>query len=565
MFTDPAILFDPAGLSSPTRDLLLTRALELGEYLLTAPPFRADSRMHGAMLIDVRARHRTVVTLAGLYRITGKELYAERAWFFMKDGLEQAPFLMKTPKKLLFDLSTGEAAVTMSFLFDWLGDWMSEEQRTELVEAAKTLILEPYRACVDVEDPKDKIWWHGADMNWNSVCNGGACTLAFQLYEECPEARAVIPLAMQGLDLYMASLPEDGSSEESVGYWAFGNLYLFYALTSWERHHRKPHLFLEGPFFEKGLSFLLDFTPHGAAIGFGDSNKATITGWMLAAAKRVGRQDLLEALSARIQEKPHPDSTVMPKTQEAFPTELFAALLAETSSESVTPRPPLKIYPENGWGIFTQDHLTLTFQAGRTERYHSMRDALAIFVASEGQVLVDSPENHPYPRGWFDQPHLGERGHSRNLYWEDHSTSKSTPCVNGVGQAVRGATIWNSGDTWIESDATALYPWFVDHLSRRVELHPGGFRITDRFETPMEEWHEVRFITSAEVHEDADGWILRRNGMGITLRLEADHPLLFLHETRTRPVVAYGSVTLLRCVLRDPANRSVITTRITSA
>jgi len=548
---------------SETRDRFLQQAQDLADHLLTSEPYVPPPRMHGAKLIQVRALARETITLAGMFRLTQDERYAHRICVFLEDALTWTPWRMKPRTEMAFDLCTGEMAATFAYLLSWLDPWLKPELRQQWIQTVEEQIFALYTEAAPLDvDPVHRTWWYRAHMNWNSVCNGGVCALAYTLYDRSADAPVIAEAAMQGLQYYMDSLPQDGSSEESTGYWGFGNRYLFYALTAWEQHHGQPHPFLESDYYRRGLEFLLEFSPESVALGFGDSNKPGFTGWMLAAAERCGTPEQKTELTRRLLDSPHPHATVMPESQEAYPTEIAGALLADDHRTAPPARPALRMYPHNGWAVFRQQDLTLTFQAGSSDRYHSMRDALAVKVASGKQLMIDSLENHPYPRGWFDRPNENPRSQSRALYWEEHSLSKSAPCVNSVGQVTKGDTRWTQEETAVESDATALYPWFMDHVSRRVELEDRGFSVVDRFAAGMEEQHETRWITTANVTPTADGWRLERQGEELLLQTEADVPLTFLVQTHPYSILEKGSVTLLRAVLASPRTHAEIRTLI---
>ncbi len=539
----------------------LAAAKRLGDRLLHEPPFQPLVHDHAPLLLRARALCRQTVTLAGLYRILENEAYAERAWYFWEDALAWSAWSDRVD--MPYELATGEMAVNLAYALTWLKPWLSDEKRQRLLEKAENEIFARYLAAVPADQPHlERMWWFRAEMNWNSVCNGGACALAHIVGEASPSAPVVARESLAGLEYYMKSCHPDGSSPESCGYWVFGNLYLFYALTAYEEATGKKHPFLEGDYYRNGLDFLMDFSPQEAPLGFGDSQKARLEGWMLAAAKRCGETRQETEITHRLLGDLEAEPRIHPATESCFPTEVVTAVLGGELDAKLPEAPPLKVYPDNGWAIFSQRKMTLTFQAGTTDRFHSMRDALAINLAKNGQVLLEYIENHPYCPGWFDQPVDDPRAQARGLFWEDNSTSKSTPCVNGIGQILRGKTQWKQEKNEIISEAGHLYFYRVKALSRRVGLQGDGFVLHDYIETEMANWLEVRFTTRAEVEELEDGWKLNRNGEQIRLELSSAIPLQFYIEQR-RPSIAHRPpVTILRAVLAEAKEIASIQTQI---
>lgn len=505
------------------------------EHLLTASPAIIDQNRHVWQMEQERVHTKCILNLAGWYRITDDERFAKRSWQLMEELLSWDKWY--TVDKC--DLFTGETAATVAILLDWLGPWLSKDQRARLVAAAEERIFGGYlHMCPPDKAPEDRAWWYRVKTNWNSVCNGGVLTLALALRGDpgAPSAEKVIPLTTEGLQFYIDGLPDDGSCIEGIGYWQYGILYLFYACLAWEQAYGEQHPALQRPALREGLAFPFDFTPRSAPIAFCDGNRFPPYGILLAITARTGVTSIAAQVQERVTErfKKRKDVEFDP-FWEYHPDEIYALLFAEKIDTAPPPLPEMRTYPNVGWSIFNVNDLSLSFRAGSSAVPHALIDLCSIGLSRNGEVLLGYVENWPYPTGWFNQYGSGGpvgRHMSRALFPENGTSTKNSLLVNGIGQFDCSPSEWGYDEKAQRSwcDATQAYPWFAKKISRTVERTGQGFRLTDEFETSPDGWHELRFHSRGTFRRigNENAWIVENEGQQATMRFSCGHELFFV-------------------------------------
>ncbi|MGM9652271.1 MAG: heparinase II/III family protein [Eubacteriales bacterium] len=103
---------------------------------------------------------------ATLYRATGDERYAERAW---RELEAVCAFADWHPDHFL---DTGVMCAAVAIGYDWLYDFLTPERRKTVEEALPEKGL---RLGLDVYEGRRGIW---GDNNWSGVCNGGLTAAA---------------------------------------------------------------------------------------------------------------------------------------------------------------------------------------------------------------------------------------------------------------------------------------------------------------------------------------------------------------------------------------------------
>src|SRR5439155_24112436 len=150
-------------------------------------------------------------TLAGMHRLTGERKYAERA---RDEMLAVARFSDWHPEHFL---DVAEMTNGMAIGYDWLFDFLSEEQRKTI----RTAIVEKGMK------PGLRVYASGKGFavntnNWNQVCNGGLTVGALAIADEEPTvARDIIAKARASIVRSLALFNPDGGCEEGPGCWAY--------------------------------------------------------------------------------------------------------------------------------------------------------------------------------------------------------------------------------------------------------------------------------------------------------------------------------------------------------
>ncbi len=125
---------------------------------------------------------------AFMYKLTGEEKYAERAWLEISTICADT-FPDWNPVHLL---DCGQFMNGMSITYDWLYDWMTAEQRTLM---RRNIVDKGLTVMCDIFDGKPvySSWrtegrsydFHNGVSNWNFVCCGGALMASLAIFDEC--------------------------------------------------------------------------------------------------------------------------------------------------------------------------------------------------------------------------------------------------------------------------------------------------------------------------------------------------------------------------------------------
>lgn len=472
--------------------------LRLARHLVAHPAPSVPPHRHNHVLERARVFNKCVLTLAAAWRLTDEARFAERACALLEEVCAWPAWYWSSHVDTgEFDLCSGELALTIATLYDWLGDSLPLPQRARLYAMARQRLFEAYLATTP---PTGECHWYRHPYNWNAVCNGGMLALALRWHGREPLAGECARRARAGLQYYLDGLNADGSSMESVHYWQYGTIYLTHALLAAERFSGTADPGFAHPALTTGLSFPFDFSPGGgAAVGFGDYNGFFPQGLLFALAARVGRDDVTAELHRRLAAKMAAPEQFDPY-HDHHPDAAYALVHARAVPASDWARPPLRVYPDVGWGLFCAGGLTLGFRAGDNTGPHTHRDLGALALARGGVALLEGMDNWPYSVGWFRQPRDPQRGESRALYFEDGSASKNTLLLNGTGQIARAASQWSADQAAarMTCEFAPAYPWFAQRVARTVTAHAATLTIEDEIVCTAALWPEARFLTAGE-------------------------------------------------------------------
>ena len=174
-----------------------------------------------------------------MYKITGEEKYAQRAWKEL-----ETIFAWKDWHPDHF-LDCGQFMNGAAIGYDFLYDWMTKEQR----ELARNNIVEKgLKAMMDQYQNTTKKWvWEKPD-NWTLEANSGAIMAALAI---CDEERdislKVLTNAMKSIEKAVMSYSPDGPWYEGVDYWMLSTETLVEAVTSLEASTGSSFGFLDAP------------------------------------------------------------------------------------------------------------------------------------------------------------------------------------------------------------------------------------------------------------------------------------------------------------------------------
>lgn len=195
---------------------------EEADALLSQPP--VEYRKPDGLRLDTTSSKR-IVTLAFMFKVTGDDRYAERAWTEL-DFVSGEAYPDWSPEHFL-DTATMTHGVSVGY--DWLSDYLDSEQRSVIRQAIVQKALEP---AIPMYIDRAYWWVYNRD-NWNFVCNAGMTLGALAIADEEEEvAGTILREAFKSIQYGLTQYAPDGSAIEGPAYWEYGTIYLTYFLSS---------------------------------------------------------------------------------------------------------------------------------------------------------------------------------------------------------------------------------------------------------------------------------------------------------------------------------------------
>lgn len=203
------------------------------------------------------------LSFALLYNLTGTETYAEYAWKWV---LAACSFKDWHPWHFL---DTGIMASGVGLAYDWLYNWMNEEQRETvrkaIVEHAIKQVINDYTGkAISGNDTGSLLnrssLWAYTGGNWQFSAGGGVATGALAICTEIDgEELELAQIAMeQGLVTIRNAITDfapEGAYEDGVNYWGFSTRYFGRHMGSLITSTGKTYGYLDSPGLDKTLDW----------------------------------------------------------------------------------------------------------------------------------------------------------------------------------------------------------------------------------------------------------------------------------------------------------------------
>ena len=188
----------------------LDELVAAAEAILDEPP--VEFKIVGPRLLDQSQKcRRRVPTLALAYLLTGRETFANRAVAEMEAA---AAFPHWNPSHFL---DTAELAAALGIGYDWLFDYMSDDQRAVISAALREKGLQPGLSAY--RGTEGYGWWKGVRGNWSVVCNGGLAIGALAVADEDQAVAAeILESGLKSVRLALDDWGPDGSWRDGPGY-----------------------------------------------------------------------------------------------------------------------------------------------------------------------------------------------------------------------------------------------------------------------------------------------------------------------------------------------------------
>jgi len=383
-------------------------------------------------------------------------------WPAHDDTFQRHRSVLPTVTDPYLDLGAGEVVGQLAWVDHLLGDVLEARMpglRARVRHEARVRVLDPFVTRRD--------WhWLGLDgdvHNWNPWIHGNVLVAALRLVDDPAERAAVVALVVEGLDRYVASLPDDGAIDEGFHYWWNGACRALEALEVLAHATQGALDAHDLPALRETVAF-----PHRMHLGGdwwvnhadGPARCGDELPWreLHRAAERAGDEDA-RALAAS---RRRPGT---PVTAPAHGLGRVLRALTDTAWRDAAPSdPPL---PRDVWLPSTEvlvarpraasaDGLTLVVKGGHNGEHHNHDDVGSFVVAVDGIPAVVDAGRPTYTAQTF--------GPDRYLIRAMQSAWHNVPLVRGTGQgtgagfAARDVVATVGETTALSLDLAGCYP-----------------------------------------------------------------------------------------------------------
>lgn len=197
-------------------------SISAADAFIDAPLLERVFNDDGEMLEVSRNALNRIMTLAGVWQITGDDKYAERCW---KEIANVCNFEDWHPEHFL---DTAEMSMAVSLGYDWLYNYLSADQRDFIAQTVYDFGIKEANTAKIFSN-----WWLWSKVNWNTQCYGGigvACMTFFDRYPK--ETSKFLSAAYYNMPLHFESFSPDGFYVEGNSYWEAMTSYLLYFVST---------------------------------------------------------------------------------------------------------------------------------------------------------------------------------------------------------------------------------------------------------------------------------------------------------------------------------------------
>lgn len=498
--------------SDPFAKMQYEQLRDAGNRLLTVAP--GSYRIGGEQdnLLDTsREMEGRIVTLAGLYLITGDKQYAKRA---TEEILAAAAFPDWHPGHFL---DTAEMTAGVGIGYDWLYDTLSPADKTTIEHAIATKGIDAWLAWINTGKAHYR-------NNWSQVCNGGMTIGALAIAEVEPQrATAVLDFARSEMAFIMQLFAPDGSFEEGPGYWSYATIYNVLYIDALDSALGTDFGATDAPGFSTTPNYLIEATgPTHMLANFGDARPSLIRNPQLFWFARRFHAPLYAEYERNLvlREGPHANAGRF-----GFFELLWSSLTPLSNNSSTLPTVYAfarvnQAFLRSAWDDPNAWYVGLKGGYANTNHGHLDLGSFVFDALGERWAIDLGPDNYGLP-GYFDTKAR------RWQYYRMRTESHNTLLVDGQNESLTAKvpivfTSDEPGAKRVIADLAQAYPDQLAAWKRGIALF-GDRRLLVQDEVVANRPVEIlwNFLTGAKVHILPDGRTaqLSLNGKTIYARI----------------------------------------------
>lgn len=482
--------------------------------MLNQPPVKYELPDGVRLLSISRKVLDRIQTLAFTYRITGEVKYADRAWLELQTisgkNPDQEVYAFKDWHPVHF-LDTAEMTNAAAIGYDWLYDYLSEEQKAVIREAIVNNGLKP---ALDLY--RKNTWWVIGDNNWNGVCNGGIGIGALAIADEGEEyeklSGEILESGIKSLPKMLKNYSPDGGWYEGPGYWDYGTTYTAYFLASLDSalgndfglsQYAGFSSTGDFPMYLEGVKGEFNFADAGQGI-----NKSPVMLWL---AKKYNKPEYAWYFDKATASK---DSSVMGfiwgkdsvAGKEPMIQDKYFKTVEAASMHTALMKP---------------DDSFIGFKAGKNNLSHGDLDIGSFVYDALGVRWIDDLGSDDYNLpGYFEMGDKGKRWQYYRKRAEGHNTILINP-TNKPDQNVKAntkITSFKADDkaAYAIADLTDAYKEDASSVIRGIKMYKDNSQILIQDEINLKKssdiWWFANTEASIEVSSDKKSAILSSNG-----------------------------------------------------
>lgn len=484
--------------------------LKNAENLLNQKPY--EYVPNTSLLETSRNTLLRIQSLAMAYQISGDEKFGKRC---LEELKAVCSFENWHPSHFL-DPSEMSAAVALGY--DWIYDYLSEEDKKFIENALMEKMLLPAREAID---SKTSHWVGGAGVNnWTFVCYGGATMAALAIGDrvETEFCSQMIVDSIYGLRDVLSLYAPDGAWEEGVVYWNYALKYHVLMTASLETALGSDMGIFDVPGMRTTADTNMSLNGPAGVFNFSDadySNGASklSTTYMTYLASKYNRPELAEG---RL------NPTGLYRTDGEYEMIWLSKINRDDISRM---KMPLDIYSRGIETVtlrssWSEDALFVGLHAGDNAAVHSHHD-MGVFVvdSQDERFFLDLGKDNYDISAVSKQLYRGKAEGHNCIYvvtdetYDQTSTAKCT--IDGFESSERGGYAY--------SDITSAYSFIADSYTRGIKLTDGRQAVIIQDEIKLTKPSELYWggHTRAEItlSEDKQTAVLTQNGKKLLVKI----------------------------------------------